>query len=238
MTLAQRLRQAAAEELAELVRERIAELDAGAARQALRNPFVGREVVELVLGRRALLTSRELRRDLAACRATPQAEALRLVPGLFWRDLMLIGLDARVAPPVRRAAHRQLTGRLPGLSLGEKIALARRADGEVLAALRFDPSPRVIGALLDNPRTTEGLLAPLVHSERASPAVLETVAANSRWGVRYPLRVGLSRNPRTPVRTVLGLLTHLKKPDLAAVASHPRLAPAVKQRARLLLGER
>jgi hypothetical protein len=237
-SLARRLREAGPAELAALVRERIAEIDAAAARQALRNPFVTREVVEALLARRTLLASHELRRDLAACRETPQAEALRLVPGLFWRDLMLLDLDLRVSPAVRRAASRQLTARLPALALGEKVALARRAGADVLGALRLDPSPRVVAALLDNPRLTEGLLGPLVHSERASPAVLETIAAHPRWGVRYGVRVGLSRNPRTPLAAALGVLAQLKKPDLAAVAAHPRLAPAVRRRARLLLGDR
>lgn len=236
-SLARRLRQAGPAELAALVRERSGELDPAAARQALRNPYLTREVVAVLIAQRPLLASREVRRDLAACPLTPQAEALRFVPGLFWRDLMLLGLDMRAPPVIRRAADRHLAARLPGLTLGEKIALARRAAAGILGRLRHDPSPRVIAAMLENPRLTEGLLAPLVHAETAPPAVLEAIARNARWGVRYGLRVGLSRNPRTPTAVALALLPQLKKPDLRAVAVNPRLAPALRQRARLLSGE-
>ena len=76
----------------------------------------------------------------------------------------------------------------------------------------------------------------LVANENAAPRVLEVVAANPRWGVRYPIRVALSRNPRTPAAAAVGLLAALKKPDLAAVASNARLAGPVRNRARLLLG--
>jgi hypothetical protein len=236
--LARRLREAGPEELAALVAERGEAIDAGAARQALRNPYLTAEVVAALLARKELLTSRELRRDLAACPLTPRIEALRFVAGLFWRDLMEIGLDMRVPPAVRRAAERHLAARLPGLSVGEKVALARRAGGGVIALLRLDPTPRVIAALLDNPRLTEGALAPLVHAERAAPEVLRTIAEDRRWGVRYPIRVALSRNPRTPQATALSLLPQLKRPDLEAVAEHARLAPAVRRRAKTLLGRR
>lgn len=235
-TLARRLREAGTEELLALVREGGEAIDAGAALQALRNPFVTAEMVAVLLARPGLLSSYPLRRELAACPATPRTEALRFVAGLFWRDLLAVGLDMRVPPAVRRAAERHVVARLPALSAGEKVALARRAGAGVLAVLRLDPEPRVIAALLDNPRLTEGVLAPLVHAERAAPEVLRTIAEDRRWGVRYSIRVALSRNPRTPATTALGLLTQLKRSDLEAVAAHPRLAPAVRRRARTLLG--
>ena len=234
--IGRRLRAAGAAELLVLVRERLADIDAGAARLALRNPHLTAEVVATLLARPGLLSAHELRRDLAACPLTPRVVALDLVPGLFWNDLMLLGLDLRAPPAVRRAAERQLVVRLPGLSTGEKTALARRAAPGVIARLRHDPDPRVIAALLDNPRMTEDVVVPLTHSERTSPAVLRVVADDRRWGVRYAVRVGLSRNPRTPLATALALLPRLKKPDLAAVAAHPRLAPAVRRRAETLLG--
>jgi hypothetical protein len=235
--LVRRLREAGPEELAALVEQRLPEIDVAAARQLLRNPFVTREMIAALLTRPALLKAYELRRDLAACPQTPQAAALRFVSGLFWRDLMAIGVDVQVAPPLRRAADRQLVARLPGMAVGEKIAIARRSGPGVLTALRLDPSPRVIAALLESPRLTEGLLVPMVHRETTPPEVLRTVAESRRWGVRYEIRRALSRNPRTPVATALMLLPHLRRQDLAAVSSDPRLALPVRRRARLLGGD-
>lgn len=236
--LPRRLREAGPDELLHLVRQHLPELGASAVRQALANPYAGREVVEILAAERRLLSAYEVRRALAGHPQTPQVTALRFIPGLYWRDLVELGLDVRVRPAVRRSADRYLVERLPSLATGEKMTIARRAGHGVLMRLRHDPDRRVIRALLENPRLTEGLLSPLVRSTSTPPAVLTLVAESPRWGVRYDVRVGLVRNPRTPVETALRQLPHLKKIDLEAVASLPALPAPVRRRARLLLGER
>jgi hypothetical protein len=235
--LERRLREAGSEELLALLRDHAGTLTAPAALQALRNPFCAVEAIEIVAAQARLLSFYELRRELAIHPRSPETLAMRFVPGLWWRDLVALGLDARLRPTLRRAADVRLAARLPELAVGERVSLARRAGPGVISHLRSDSSPQVIAALLDNPRLTEGVLAPLLHGGSTSPAILELIAADRRWGVRYPLRVALARNPRTPVETVLRILTVLRKPDQKAVASDPRLLEAVRRRARLLLGE-
>lgn len=235
--LGRRLRQADAETLLALVRAEAAVIDAGAARQALRNPFVGAEAIEALLVVPGLLRSYDVLRDIALHPRTPEIHALRFVPSLYWIDLARLGLDTRVRPVVRRAADERIIERLPRLGVGERMALARRCSVAVLFHLRNDPTPRVIAAMLENPRLTEGVLLPMLSGDNAVAAVLAVIAQDPRWGVRYPVRVALSRNPRTPVQTVLGVLAGLRKADLGGVASDPRLAAAVRQRARLLLGQ-
>jgi hypothetical protein len=235
--LARRLREADAEELSRLVEEHLEELGAAEVRQLLRNPFVTGEILTRLITRRSLLSFYEVRRDLARHPKTPEVLALRFIPGLYWRDLMEVGLDVKVRPVVRRAAENRLCERLPSLAVGERMMIARRGGPRPLTQLRNDPSRRVIAALLENPRLTEGTLSPLVRSETARPEVLAQVADDRRWGVRYSVRVGLSRNPQTPVETGLKILPHLKKRDLAAVAAAVRLPAPVRRRARVLLGE-
>src|SRR6202140_248002 len=90
-----RLGEAGSEELLGLVRERAAGLSPEAVRQALRNPYVTAEVIGELAAQTRLLSFYEVKRELAQCRATPQMLALRLIRGLFWADLMAIGLDTR-----------------------------------------------------------------------------------------------------------------------------------------------
>lgn len=235
--LARRLREAGAEDLVRLLRERLADLGPDEARQAMRNPFCSPEVVESLAGERRLLSFYEVRRDLALHLRTPETLALRFLPGLYWRDLMLVGLDSRLRPSLRRAAEQQLLARLSEVALGEKIALARRASPGILVQLRHDPNPRVLAALLDNPRLTEGLLAPLAHSSSTPAAILDVIIHDRRWGVRYGLRLAVVRNPSAALETALRLLPGLRKADLRAVAADAKLGAQVRQRARLLLGE-
>lgn len=235
--LDRRLREAGSEELLELVRAHLAELEPPAVRQVLRNPFCTQEIVETLAEQVRLIAFYEVRRDLALHPRTPEPLALRFVPGLWWRDLMALGLDTRLRPRVRRAADQYLIMRLPELALGEKINLARRAAGGALAALRHDPNPRVISALLDNSRLTEDILAPVAHAAATPGPVLAVIAADRRWGARPGLRAVLARNPNTPLAVVLRLLPLLRKPELRAVSNDVRVSEAVRQRARVLLGD-
>lgn len=233
----QRLREAPAEELTQLVEEHAAGMDVAAVRMVLRNSFVSAEIISRLMKERRLLAIYELRRDLARHSKTPQVHSMRLVPTLFWRDLMEIGLDMRVPPLVRRGAERHLVARVSSLAVGERMSISRRAGHGVIMHLRFDKDSRVIGALLDNPRLNEGLLMPLVSHEGAPPEVLKTIASDRRWGRRYPIRAALVRNPRTPPVISVGLLGALKKLDQRAVARDVRLPMVVRRRARLLLGD-
>lgn len=235
--LAARLREAGSGELLALVREHLARLDPPAAKAVLRNPYATAEIVEEIASQPRLLSFYEVRREIAMHPRTPEVLAQRMIQGLFWRDLSLLGADTRLHPRLRRSADQLLIARLPELAVGEKVTMARRAGPGLLAHLRHDPSPRVIGALLDNPRLTEDILAPVAHSATTPGPVLALIAADRRWGLRYGLQVAICRNPRTPLATSLRLLPLLRKSELKAVASDPRLAEAVRQRARLLLGE-
>ncbi len=234
--LRRRLRESAEEPLLALLREHAGELGPEDALQALANPFLTAAGVELLAAQGRVTAAYEVRRALAMDRRTPEILARRFLGGLYWHDLVAAGADMRLAPLLRRAADLLLATRLPGLSPGEKMAVARRASLGLVAHFRDEANPRVLGALLENPRMTEGALLPLLHRERVPPAVLEVVANDPRWGVRYPIRLALARNPSTPVQIALRTLPHLRKSDLVTVARDLRLAAAVRRRAQLLGG--
>ncbi len=234
--LQRRLRVAGPEGLMELLRAHLVELDPPSLRLLFRNPHLNREMIEMVLSERRLLTFQEVRKELVKHRLTPEVRALRFVSGLFWRDLLDITGDNRIRPRLRRAAEQHLLQRLAGLGAGEKATIARRAGPLLVSQLRGDSEPRVIRALLENPRLTEGALIPLVSSETAKPEILTLVARNPKWGIRYPIRVSLARNRRTPVQLTLSILPHLKKVDLKGIEGDRRLPMPVRRRAGVLLG--
>lgn len=223
--------------LEQLLERVFPELDSESAVVLLRNPHLPTRWIAKILKEPRLASAYAVRRAGAFHPRTPRTLAMELVAGLYWVDLAALGVDPRIHPAVRRAADERLLERLPALAVGEKISLARRASPRVLQALRRDPTPRVVAALLENPRMTETLLVSVAASEQASPAVLEVIAENWRWRSAYEVRVALCRNPRTPLATALGLLPLLKKPDLWAVAHDLALPLPVRRRAELLAGE-
>ena len=204
------------------------------ARQALRNPFVTAEVVAILVDAKQLHGSVDLRRDLTAHPLTPPAFALRIVQTLYWRDLARIGLDTKAPPIVRRAAEQIVVTRLPSLTLGERISLARMASAGIFGELRRDNQPRVIAALLDNPRMTEGALSPLVANRSASPEVLRVIASSPRWGRRYPIRLALCRNPNTPLALSTRIVSTLLQHDIEGLIADKSVPQMVRVRAKEL----
>lgn len=234
--LGRRLREANEAELYDLLASHLDELDPGEVGQALRNPYASARVLDLVAARRPTLRAYEVRRALVAHPRTPAPRSLNLVGTLYWRDLVKIGADTRIPPRVRRAADHRLAQRLPALALGERVAIARSAGPGLIERLRTDPEPRVVAALLENPRLTEALLAPLLTDTMTAPAVLSRVAADRKWGRRYVVCHAIAANPSTPETTALDLLPGLKKRDLASIAADRRLPELVRRRADLLRG--
>jgi len=234
--LATLLAEASEDELLELVQEHLTTIDQAAARQAIKNSYASREVLELLASHKTLMSRREFRRAIAEHRQCPEPLALRLVTTLFWRDLVEIGVSMGVRPTVRRAADRALSGRLTVMSVGERMAVARRSSFAIVSELRHDSERRVIEALLDNPRMTEGALVPLLASDNARPDVLVAVIGHRRWGNRQTIRAQFCRNRRAPVGRVLHEMAMLRKVDLQTLAADRRIAPAVRRRAELLLG--
>lgn len=231
------LREASAAALEEWLEEHLSEVDVPSLRQIFRNPYVTSEILSSLVGEQRLASQYEVRKGLAEHPRTPQIHALRLVPTLFWRDIMELSLRPSVPPVVRRAGERQLITRLSGLAVGERMAIGRRAGHAVLQHLRFDGDRRVIGALLQNPRMTQGVLLPMVSHETTPPEILRLVAENRRWGVMYPIRLALVKNPRTPPVVAVSLVPRLKRMDLRAISRDRRIHAAVRRRAKELLGE-
>ena len=236
--LASRLRRADSKLLLELVIEHARELTLREVRQILLNPYLTPEIISELAATKRLISTYEVRSGLARHHRTPKVTAQGLLPGLYWRDLAEISREIRVHPLVRRSADAYLIKRLPRLAVGERIAVARMAGRAVLAQLLQDPNPRVVQAMLDNPRLLAETLLPMVASEETLPRQLQLVAENERWSRRYDVRAALSLNPRTLFRTAFEILPTLRRDDLEAVAAAERLSSVVRRRARALLDQR
>jgi hypothetical protein len=130
-----------------------------------------------------------------------------------------------------------VTAPRPKEPVGFRISLARQPSPSVLDRLLFDSDVRVVLTILGNPRLTEAEVVKLAASRRATPEVLEVIAQDDRWLARYPVKVALANNPRTPLRVVLGLLPYLLHQDLRAVAGGSSRAE-VRERAASLLSRR
>ncbi len=232
------LRRADHTQLLALVEARGRQLKMRDLRQILLNPYCDRRIIEEVLCIRSLMSLYEARAALCRFRHTPEAAAMRYVAGLYWRDQAEICRDPRLHPGLRRLANRYLLQRLPRLSPGEKVALARLASPSLLSELSRLPDKRILMAVLENPRLTTDVLRRLAADPKVSPGHLELLANHPRWGRPYEIRAALGRNPQAPFRVLFSLLPGLQRHDLAEIAQLEGHSSVITRRAQELLQER
>lgn len=114
------------------------------------------------------------------------------------------------------------------ISAGERTAAARATNRLVLDRLLHDRDPRVVAALLDNPRIVERDVVHMAALRPTSPAVLEKIAAHPRWSGRYRVRKALAFNPSTPTPLARQLLPTLLRQDLVELAQSGVLSPDLR----------
>jgi hypothetical protein len=123
-------------------------------------------------------------------------------------------------------------------TLGERRALARTQDRDLLARLATDPDPTVVKHVLQNARCTERevLLAASRRPQRAD--VLEEIFRSRRWSSNRRVRRSLALNPYSPPALAAAALALLTAPDLREVAADQTISPDVRVQARRLLATR
>lgn len=195
----------------------------------LDNPFATPRIVSKIAQTARLTGFYSVRLKLVAHRRTPQAHAVKLVHYLFWFDLLTLSLDVQVPAPVRRAIDTQLVARAERLSLGERIASARRCGSALIKVFLFDSHPRVFESLLANKRVREDDILALVFSDRATPEQLQMIAADQKWSYRYSVRKALVLNPTTPRAAAASQLRFLSRVDRKRIHSNPGTSVYLKR---------
>ena len=185
------------------------------------NPFVTPQILGRIAQTQRLAAFYSVRFKLVAHRQTPLAHAVKLVHYLYWFDLLQLSVDVQVPAPVRRAIDTQLLLRVEKLTLGERIASARRCSHALIKAFLFDSSPNVFEALLVNKRLREDDLLALINSSQATGEQLRMVAEDQKWSYRYAIRKALVLNPATPRAAAASQLRYLSRADLLRIHANP-----------------
>jgi hypothetical protein len=203
----------------------------------LRNPAITSEIIQEILARLDWLSNYKIQFSIVNCPKTPFASAMRMVPMLYWNDLVRTAANFRISPKLRRACENYLRDRLAELTLGEKTSLARTAPRPAIAFLRFEKEVGVARALLQNPHLVEDDLLLIINNETTPGDILGAIGNSRKWAARYSIRLALVRNPNTPLATSLAFLSKLKKGDLKVLANSSDGSELVRRAAdRILKG--
>jgi hypothetical protein len=222
------------------VQELLAALDSGlepeegALMRALRSPSCPGALVERVAAAGWAMGRRRVLPLLLRHRACPRPFAWDALPRLGWNDLLGVVRDPRTAPPIRQQAERKLRDRLPRLTLGERVSLARLAPRGLIPAFADESAPECVQALLDNPSFTAVDAVRFVVSGRSGECVL-AVVRHPRWGRLIDVALAGCRSRLLPLGVALGLVAALSDHDLTAVSQAPDVRTPVRAAAEELL---
>ena len=184
--------------------------------------------VEQISRNSAVMKSRKVRLALASHPRTPRRIALRLIRELYTFELMRFALTSTAAADLRRVADELLLSRLTSITLGERIALARRSSELVAGGLLLDKETPVWQAALDNPRLTESAVVKALQRSGATPALVGVVCHHAKWSVRPEIRIALLRNQHTPLAKALEFARGLPPTQLRDILHASRLPEKIK----------
>lgn len=194
----------------------------------LRNPSAPAAVLEEIGSNRTWMRHLELRRGLVRHAHAPPALARNLLSHLYWKDWCDIAAHPPANPMIRRQAEQLLLASVGDLAMGERIVLARRATRGLIPAFLTDPEPRVIQALLSNPRLVEIDLLRLAADASGKADVLRCVAEHPLWGQRRDLRLALLKRSELPVPTALRLARKMDPRDLRMLVEDDKVPQIVR----------
>lgn len=205
-----------------------ANLTADLALAVLKDRNLPSEIIEQISRNVAVMKSRKVRLALAAHPRAPRRIALRLIRELYTFDLMQFALLPAVAADLRRVADELLVGRLASITLGERIALARRSSGLVASALLLDRESRVWQTALENPRLTEGGVVKALLRASTTLTFVKAVCHHVKWSLRPEIRMALLRNEYTPLGRALEFACPLPRAQLRDVLHSSRMPEKIK----------
>jgi len=194
----------------------------------LKDPALSRGEIEQLSRNPALMKSRKIRLALAAHSDTPRRIALRIIRELYNFDLMQFSQTPAAPADLKRVADELLVSRLASISLGERIALARRSSTLVTGALLLDKDPKVWQPALENPRLIEVAIVKALQRTTSTPAFVEAVSRHSKWSLRHEVQVALLRNAHTPLARAIEFAPRLSVRQLRDILHTSRLPDKIK----------
>jgi hypothetical protein len=188
--------------------------------------------------RRELLHGYSVIRALSFHPSVPRKIALRLLRELHLMDLMKLSQAATAAPDLQRSAEENLIARLPHVTLGQKIALARQASARILAALIFEGNAQVVEPAVENPRLTEAQVLKLMARDKLPLAVVPAFCRSRRWTSVPNVALALLRYPHTPPEAAVKILSHVGSGDLRSLAQSKTVSQAMRRHIQRELAHR
>jgi len=113
------------------------------------------------------------------------------------------------------------------MSVGEKIKLAYLGNKTARRVLIRDPNKIVSSAVVKSGRLNPAEVVAFASNRNLSDDVVRELARNNDFTRKYPVKVALANNPKTPVSVAIAFVHHLHRRDLQALANNRNVTSVI-----------
>ena len=138
---------------------------------------------------------------------------------------------AATLPETTHPDHLPAYNRILKMNIAEKIRCAFKGGKSERAILIRDRSKLVCTAVMRNGRLTEQEIEVFASSRNVDDEVLRIIGMSRSWMSKYPIMLGLVRNPKSPVGVVLPQINRLTLRDLQSLSRDRGVAEVVRKTA-------
>jgi hypothetical protein len=118
------------------------------------------------------------------------------------------------------------------LKVSEKIKMALTGDKEWRAILTKDSNKLVKGAVMKNPRITDGEVIMIAKNKTTSDELIRMILLNKDWMKLYEMKKALIVHPKTPPPKAMRMVPFLTMKDLKELAKSRQVSTMVATAAR------
>lgn len=138
----------------------------------------------------------------------------------------------------RGELKRSLEQKIGDMSVGHKIKLAYLGNKESRNILIRDKNKVVAGAVVKSGRLSDQEVASYAGNKNLDGDVLREIAMNREFTRKYPVKVALVNNPKTPVSVAVGFVGSMQKKDLMMLTRNRNVPSVVTEAAQRLFRQK
>ncbi len=149
----------------------------------------------------------------------------------FTDDLSSFSWDLTEDGDASNEEELKLEKQIGKMSVGQKVRLAHVGNKTVRSILLKDRNKQICMAVVKSGRLTDGEVKSIAGNRNIMDDVLREVATNREFLRKYPVKVALVNNPKTPPSVGVRLVGTLQKKDLQDLTRNHNIPSVIRQTA-------
>ena len=119
----------------------------------------------------------------------------------------------------------------------QKICLALKGNREARTILIRDSNKLVCTAVIRSPRISEREVAVAAQMRSIHEEVIRIICGNREWMRKYPIKLALVNNPKTPLARSMAMIKGINQRDLKSISRSTSVPSALRGAAKRLLSQ-